>query len=447
MDNKISADEAKKLDKIEKRLIKEFKQQIKIDESYEKNKQKAYEPITSAIGKVENKIGEVLNENKNLMELVPVVNKFANISMPQSDEEELLNLPSSTPFRPIRERIIQEESTFIDPNIVSPQTLGTIIGPLAQKYLPRANENKFGLYWNKHKKSYMIGDKITVIDKDDLIVDRRKYDGTSGLWRLLTYDNKPDDNLYTQDDLNNYSKILWDTNSIYKNNDPQTKKPKSSRGDKYMNLIKHIWDSKLNMEGSGIRKYTENKVEYRFIDDLNKLDGIINYIYAQEKAGNNNFVSEKRAIKDFISNKLDELIEKPEGIKYLKRILPTITSPLLKEGSGILNDVINNLPFELHVPGYQYLGPGTKLNQRIKRGDIGINDLDRAAKEHDIFYRDHKDTKSRNEIADKILQEKAWEIVKSSDHDIGERLVSFPTVGAMWLKRKLGMGLEVGLKF
>ena len=442
----ISVENAKKLDEIEKKLIKEFKQQIKFEENYEKVKQKAYEPITSAIGKVENKIGEVLNENKNLMDLVPVVHQFANIQIPEENEEELFELPSSTPFKPARivDEPVEQESTFIDPKTVSPNTLGQILGPIAQKYLPRSNDTTFGLYWNKHKKSFMIGDKITVIDKDDIIVNNKRYAGSQGLWRLLTYKDKPDNNLYSQNDLNNYSKILWETNSIFKNNDPSTKKPKSSKGNKYINLIKLIWESK---EGSGIRKYSENKIEYRFIDDLNKLDGIINYIYAQEKAGNNNFINEKRAIKDFITNKLDELIEKPEGIKYLKRILSTITSPLLKDGSGILNDVINNLPFELHIPGYQYLGPGTKLQKRIKRGDVGINDLDKAAKEHDIFYRDHKDTESRNDIADKILQEKAWEIAKSSDHDISERIIAVPTAGAMWLKRKFGMGLEVGLKF
>lgn len=453
--DEISVNEAKKLDDIEKKLIKEFKNQIKIEDNYEKIKQKAYEPITSAIGKVENKIGEVLTENKNLMELVPVVNKFSNISIPESEDF----LPTSTPypkkhvryndFSFIHPNIIEEnpveESTFIDPNIVSPQTLGKIIGPLAQKYLPRVDDDKFGLYWNKRSKSFMIGDKITVIDKDDLIVDGKKYNGTQGLWRLLTYKNKPDVKLYSDEDYNNYSKILWQTNSIYKNNNPKNKKPKSSKGDKYMNLIKHIWDSKENIEGSGVRKYSENKIEYRYIDDLNKLDSIINYIYAQEKAGNNNFINEKRAIKDFISNKLDELIEKPDGIKYLKRIIPTITSPII--GSGLLNDFINNLPFELHVPGYSYLGPGTKLQKRLKRGDPGINDLDKAAKEHDIFYRDHTDTQSRNEIADKILQDKAWDIATSSDHDIGERLVALPTSGAMWLKRKFGMGLEIGLKF
>ena len=41
---------------------------------------------------------------------------------------------------------------------------------------------------------------------------------------------------------------------------------------------------------------------------------------------------------------------------------------------------------EFHWPGYQYLGPGTKLKQRLKRGDPGINRLDRIAKQHDINY-------------------------------------------------------------
>lgn len=31
-----------------------------------------------------------------------------------------------------------------------------------------------------------------------------------------------------------------------------------------------------------------------------------------------------------------------------------------RRGGGIVNSVINNLPFEAHIPGgYQYCGPGT----------------------------------------------------------------------------------------
>ena len=41
---------------------------------------------------------------------------------------------------------------------------------------------------------------------------------------------------------------------------------------------------------------------------------------------------------------------------------------------------------EFHWPGYQYMGPGTKLEKRLKRGDPGINRLDRITKQHDIDY-------------------------------------------------------------
>ena len=53
-----------------------------------------------------------------------------------------------------------------------------------------------------------------------------------------------------------------------------------------------------------------------------------------------------------------------------------------RRGKGLLNKVINKLPVELHILGYQYCGPGTKLRKRLSRGDPGINPLDTACKEH-----------------------------------------------------------------
>lgn len=49
-------------------------------------------------------------------------------------------------------------------------------------------------------------------------------------------------------------------------------------------------------------------------------------------------------------------------------------------GGGIVDSAINSLPFEMHIPGYQYCGPGTKLKKRLARGDPGINPLDKACK-------------------------------------------------------------------
>jgi len=40
---------------------------------------------------------------------------------------------------------------------------------------------------------------------------------------------------------------------------------------------------------------------------------------------------------------------------------------------GFLNHAINELSFELHIPGYQFCGPETYLEKRLTRGDRGIN--------------------------------------------------------------------------
>ena len=35
------------------------------------------------------------------------------------------------------------------------------------------------------------------------------------------------------------------------------------------------------------------------------------------------------------------------------------------KGGSLLNKVINNLPVEMHLPGHNFTGPGTKLNKRL----------------------------------------------------------------------------------
>lgn len=55
----------------------------------------------------------------------------------------------------------------------------------------------------------------------------------------------------------------------------------------------------------------------------------------------------------------------------------------LKTACGFVNTLINKLPVELHLPGYKYCGPRTKLQNELNRGDLGVNLLD-ACKIHDI---------------------------------------------------------------
>ena len=77
--------------------------------------------------------------------------------------------------------------------------------------------------------------------------------------------------------------------------------------------------------------------------------------------------------------------------------------PKRKRQSGGKCDIqkwISKLGVEFHWPGYQYIDPGTKLAKRLKRGDLGINLLDRLAKQHDIDY-----SKAKS-LADKHIAER-----------------------------------------
>jgi hypothetical protein len=118
-----------------------------------------------------------------------------------------------------------------------------------------------------------------------------------------------------------------------------------------------------------------------------------------------------------------------------KRILGTTADV----GGTLVNKAIDLLPVELHIPTYQYCGPGTKLSKRVKRGDPGINKLDAACKQHDIAYSQSSDNASRA-IADRELAERAWARVKASDSSLAEKATAWTVTNIMKAKTKLGGG-------
>ena len=68
-----------------------------------------------------------------------------------------------------------------------------------------------------------------------------------------------------------------------------------------------------------------------------------------------------------------------------------------KKGGSILNRMINSLPVEMHLPGHNFTGPGTKLKKRLNP-DLTpkewSNRIDNAAYHHDICYLKNMDTKT-----------------------------------------------------
>lgn len=110
------------------------------------------------------------------------------------------------------------------------------------------------------------------------------------------------------------------------------------------------------------------------------------------------------------------------------------------KGTGLVNNIINNLPFEFHLPGYNYCGPGTKLEKRLLRGDKGINQLDDACMHHDIAY-SNTDLTHRHK-ADMKLVNMANQRLKSKDASKGEKIASWVVGKVMKAKLKAGAGFK-----
>ena len=115
---------------------------------------------------------------------------------------------------------------------------------------------------------------------------------------------------------------------------------------------------------------------------------------------------------------------------------------MIIHGCGIFNSLLNKLPVELHIPGYQFCGPGTKLAKRLSLNQQGINGLDNSCKDHDIAYSKYRNDLEARRSADLELANKAWDRVQAKDSSFGEKIAAYAVNKAMMIKRKLGMGLS-----
>ena len=140
----------------------------------------------------------------------------------------------------------------------------TNLGPIAtdalKKFLRRDDADKIYGLRDKNGKFY-IGNKLAVIDNNDLIVGKYEYEGTPGLWELITSKN-PDKTKYNSEDLKNYSKLLIRTNALRKNYDPDNIRPLSSSGYKWKNLLSNIWKNKHLIKTEDEEEYEEYEEEY-----------------------------------------------------------------------------------------------------------------------------------------------------------------------------------------
>ena len=105
----------------------------------------------------------------------------------------------------------------------------------------------YGLY-DKNKNFY-IGNKLVLIIDNDLIIGKDEYEGTPGLWELIV---SKEPRVFTSDDYENYAKLMVKSNALRAGNNPESRKPKSSKSYKWNTFLKHIWNNRGIYEGKGV---------------------------------------------------------------------------------------------------------------------------------------------------------------------------------------------------
>ena len=135
------------------------------------------------------------------------------------------------------------------------------IREVAEKYLKDPNRHTtYGLY-DRHSNFY-IGNKPVVIINNNVVVEGEEYEGTPGLWELIVSKNPTD---YTDDDYDNYTRLILKTNTLHRDNNPDSNYPKSSKGQKWKRILKTIWDNRRE-EFPRERQKEKKEYEERFFD-------------------------------------------------------------------------------------------------------------------------------------------------------------------------------------
>ena len=152
-------------------------------------------------------------------------------------------------LKPIKEGIKELPQAITFPAYPSIQALeepkegedAPYIGKIAKTYLRKFTtkdeaDRTYGLYDKAGK--FHIGNKLAIIIDNDLVVGKDEYKGTPGLWELIV-SKEPKD--FTEEDYDNYAKLMVKTNALRIGNDPESKNQKAVKVINGILFLKTFW--------------------------------------------------------------------------------------------------------------------------------------------------------------------------------------------------------------
>lgn len=171
------------------------------------------------------------------------------------------------------------------------------VGPLTAAYIMDSIDDTRNImdrqYGIRHApEGYIIGDSIIRFDRNHLYVKDIQYRVTPGVLELL-FKRIPDDQIYTEEDLIKYGKIVDSTNA-HKRGYIKTSQINGNKSYKYRQIIQKLFPSRHRVsfastgEGLNIDDHivtTNSAVEYTYWDDPNELVDRLWLLNSSEQAG------------------------------------------------------------------------------------------------------------------------------------------------------------------
>jgi hypothetical protein len=284
----LQIDDPKKRDKIvedflktRKNIKQNFEQDKRLNIGFREETQKLFKPITESI-----------TEQK-----ASILNKI-------SDNEKLLASNQGKIYQKLKELPAITESKHI------------MVSDLIKNYLSDNTERSnagYSIRYDATNKQHTIGNSVIKFDNNVMEIAGHRYEATEGLMELLTKKD-PDMSKVIEEYKEDYKRILNDTNAIYRNFDPNTKKVNSDRSEKWNIISTELFPNKFKKSGG---KLGDKNTTF-LPSDPNSLIDQLQLSIASYTAGNNGEYNKIHSILDELLKQ--KVITKIEYEKIIKKI-------------------------------------------------------------------------------------------------------------------------------
>jgi hypothetical protein len=203
------------------------------------------------------------------------------------------------------------------PAITGPTTIK--VSSLIKNYLSDNSKDRsmagYSIRYNNQTNNFTIGNQIINFDNNLMEIAGKKYEATRGLMELLTKKD-PNVDLCIEEDFDDYKEIILNTNALYQNFDPESKRLNSDQSEKWKLIKNRLFPNLVKKKGGMLINQSETMT---FLpNDPIELINQLKLSLASKSAGNNGEYNKINAILDELLRQ--KIISKTDYIKIQRNI-------------------------------------------------------------------------------------------------------------------------------